>query len=300
MHTRYKTFIDMAQTSYFRADYKQAIIYAINSLKYDKIALDSHFLLGMCYNKIEDFKNAVEHFETYMMSISFDIRYMKMIRENWFGNHIQLFEANYFCAHCYYELQNYKQALILYNECVNKFSFEGKDDPIHSELQSLAKFMAQSIIDENKTNDEREYPVIFMEKSFMCIACSDEFKSNLFKNKFEKKYHVIVVSTLSDLAIQDKENEHIKISINIIIDIDYTEEMIRSCTKTLSEYIHKPIALLFSDKINKSNLTDCAIDCYYPLKPDFAMIFSDIEKIYQERYKLDCGDDSFLKMLYDD
>ncbi len=300
MHTRYKTFIDMAQTSYFRADYKQAIMYAINSLKYDKIALDSHFLLGMCYNKIEDFKNAVEHFETYMMSISFDIRYMKMIRDNWFGNHIQLFEANYFCAHCYYELQNYEKAAILYNQCVNKFSFEGKDDPIHSELQSLAKFMAQSIVDEHKIYEETEEPVIFIEKSFICIACSDESRSNLFKNKFQEQYHVIVVNNLSDLAIKNKENEYIKVSINIIIDIDYNEEMICSCTKTLSEYSHKPITLLFSDKINKSNLTDCAIDSYYPLTPDFVLIFSNIVKIHQERYKLDNSYDSFLKMLYDD
>jgi len=291
----------MAQTSYFRADYKQAIIYAINSLKYDKIALDSHFLLGMCYNKIEDFKNAVEHFETYIMSISFDIRYMKMIRENWFGNHIQLFEANYFCAHCYYELKNYEQALILYKQCINKFSFEGKDDPIHSEFQFLAKFMAQSIIDELKVNEEREYPVILGINSnplICCIACSDLSRSNLFNKVFEEQYSVIVVDNLLDLELQNKEKKYVKISINIVIDIDYTKEMICHCIKTLSEFSEKPITLLFSDKLNKSNLTGCEIDRYYPLTPNFALIFSDIDEIQEERNKLDNSDDSFLKMLY--
>ncbi len=294
----YKTLLLQSQFRYSKADYQQAIIHALDSLKYDNIALDAHFLLGMCYDHIEDFKNAVEHFETYLMSCSFDIRYMKLIRDNWFGNHIQLFEAYYFCAHSYYELKNYEQALMNYNQCVNKFSFEGEEGIIYSELQFLAKFMAQSISDEHKINFERKYPIIFREKSFICIACSDESRSNLFKERFKEHYHVIVVKNLSDLVLENTKNEYIKISINIIIDIDFDEEIICNCTKTLSEYAHKPITFLFTDKINKLDFKDCTIDCHYQLIPDFVLIFSDIDRIMQQRNKLENGDDLF-KMLFE-
>lgn len=299
MLENYKKLLLQTQFWYSKEDYKQAIKHALNALKYDDIALDAHFLLGKCYDHLKDFKNAVEHFETYLMSCSFDVRYKKIILDNWCGNHVQLFEAYYFCAHSYFELQNYEQALINYNQCVNKFSFEGKESVIHSELQSLAKFMAQSIKDEHKINFETEYPVIFRDKSFICIACSDESRSNLFKEKFEEQYNVIVVKNLSDLVIENEKNKFIKISINIIIDIDFTEEMICNCTKTLSEYDYKPITFLFSDKINKSDLEDCSIDCQYNLAADFVLIFSDIEKIRQERNELENGDNLF-RMLFEE
>jgi len=289
----------MAQFSYSKKDFIDAIKYARNSLKYDDIALDAHFLLGMCYNHIKDFKNAVEHFENYLMCYTFDIRYKKLVLDNWFGNNVQLFEANYFCAHSYYELQEYEQASIYFSECINKFSFEGKGEAMYWELQFLAKQMVQIIEDEHNINFDKEVPVIIITKSlsYVCIASSDASLSDTFEKEFGKEYIVSNVKSLPDLLHKNKKSEYVTYNLNIIIDLDFTEEEICNYAKKLHEYNSFTQILVFSDKLKISNSEQYFIDRVYPLIPNFEFVFSDIREISDKKNKE--NNDSFLDFLND-
>lgn len=295
MLEKYKALLSMAQTWYSQGQYKQSIEYSLNSLKYDEIALDAHFLLGMCYNRIKDFRNAVEHFESYLMFCSFDIRYKKIVLDNWCGNHVQLFEANYFCAHSYYELQDYNQALIYYRECINKFSFDRKEEIIYSELQFLAKQMEKIIKKDHKIDLDSETPTIFRLKSFACIACRDTPMSKRFNEEFKDRYEVSIVKSPQDLLRENKKSSYIRYHTNIIVDVDFDDQEICDCSKSLNEFDPYTVILVFSNKLKISNSMQCSIDKFYPLIPDFNLIFSDISEISDKKNKK--NNDSFLDLI---
>lgn len=297
MLEKYKILLSIAQTWYSREQYKQSIEYSLNSLKYDELALDAHFLLGMCYKNIMEFNNAVEHFESYLNCFSFDIRYKKMVLDNWFGNNVQLFEAYYFCAYSYYEIQNYEKALINFNQCINKFSFKRKEEKIHSELQFLAKQMKNIIIEEHKIDLDSKTPTILRSKSFVCIACRETSLSEKIKKELKDHFEVSIVESPMDLLRENKKSNFINYYTNIFIDVDFNENEICNCAESLNEFDPSTVILVFSDKLKISDSQKCSIDRIYPLIPNFELVFAEISEIYSKKNKGNI--DSFLDFFSD-
>jgi len=138
MHTRYKTFIDMAQICFDHKDYLRAVKYASKAMKYNAISREAHFITGISLYYLEDYNNAKDELESFLMVTRHD------------ETDKRIFDCNFILAHCYYNLKEYKQSIASYNTCVYQFKFSASNDD-YIIKQKSAKENSLRIIKEKRS-----------------------------------------------------------------------------------------------------------------------------------------------------
>lgn len=127
MNSRYKNLLDMAQSCFDNGDYLTALEYAVKARDYDVICRDAYFISGISNYHLKNYSDAKDDIESFLMVTKF------------IDSDIQIFNSYYILAKCCYFLNELKQSVMYYNECINKFHFSENDDDDYTQKKKDAE-----------------------------------------------------------------------------------------------------------------------------------------------------------------